>query len=94
MPGVVRKPDNCSGHGCWPPRPSATASSDVLTNGLQTERKGDSMKSHCCPPPCHGGSHTGSRKVLVNGRAMQAKGDPIDCGSVCQQCSSNVFANP
>lgn len=94
MPGVLRLPDNCSGHGCWPPRPSATASPDVLTNGLQTERYGDSMTAHCCPPPCHGGTHVGKRNVLVNGRTMQVRGDPISCGSVGQQCSPNVLANP
>ena len=38
---------NCSGHGCWPPRPSATSSEDTYVNGILVERYDDQMQSHC-----------------------------------------------
>lgn len=91
MPGVVRIDDVCSGHDCWPPRPSADGSPDVFVNNQQVERSGDALVEHCCFG-CHGGTHIGERNVLVNNSAIQVQGDPIDCGSVCDQCSSDVFA--
>jgi hypothetical protein len=48
MPGVVRKPDICSGHGCFPPRANATASPDTFTNSLKTERFMDVRLVHGC----------------------------------------------
>ena len=48
MPGVHRRTDNCTGHGCYPPRPSATWSPDVICNNLNVERYTDTMQSHCC----------------------------------------------
>jgi hypothetical protein len=93
MPGVHRKTDNCSGHGCWPPRPSATWSPNVFVNNLNVERFTDQMMIHCCPPPCHGGTHVGRHNVYANNLDIQVCGDPIDCGSTCAECSSDVFVN-
>lgn len=92
MPGVVRRTDNCSGHGCYPPRPSSSWSPDVFANGLEVERYSDTMEVHCCPPPCHGGTHVGTHNGYANGLDIQVQGDPIDCGSVCAECSDDVFA--
>jgi len=91
--GIVRKTDNCSGHGCWPPRPSAEASTDVFVNGIGVVRYGDTMEIHCCPPDidCHGGTHIGVRDVYANGLSIQVTGDPIDCGSVCDECSPDTL---
>lgn len=92
MPGVARKGDVCSGHGCFPPRPSATWSPDTFVNSLNVIRAGDAMLPHCCKT-CHGGVHTGSHNVYVNGRAIQTCGDGISCGSVQAACSGNTFVN-
>ena len=93
MPGVTRKTDNCTGHGCYPPRPSTSWSPDVFVNNLEVERKDDTMESHCCPPSCHGGVHVGVHSVFVNGKDIQTIGDPIDCGSSVAEGSSNVFVD-
>jgi hypothetical protein len=104
MPGVVRIDDNCSGHGCWPPRPSITGSPDVFVNNKQVERYNDVLEEHCCRriieidgeihirTYCHDGLHLGIRDVFVNELPIQVGQDPISCGSVCDECSDNVFA--
>ena len=103
MPGIVRLPDKCSGHGSgdhyWPPRASITGSMDVLEQNLPVERYSDTMDSHCCinhpqEVDCHSGEHRGVRSPLLctaNGLAIQIKGDPISCGSVCDECSEMSF---
>ena len=92
MPGVHRKTDNCTGHDCWPPRPSSTWSPDVYSNNLNVERYNDTMQIHCCSA-CHSGVHIGQHDVYANGRDVQVCGDPIDCGSQCGICSGDVFVN-
>jgi hypothetical protein len=92
MPGIHRKTDLCTGHGCWPPRPSATWSPDVFTNNLETERFSDSMQLHCCGI-CHSGEHVGEHDVYANSLDVQVCGDPITCGSSCGECSSDTFVN-
>jgi uncharacterized Zn-binding protein involved in type VI secretion len=37
MPAVSRLGDNCTGHGCWPPRPSTGASPNVRVNGIAAQ---------------------------------------------------------
>lgn len=94
MPGCVREGDVCTGHGCYPPRPPAAWSPNVYYNGLAAHRVGDSWASHCCGPPCHGGTAvSGSPNVFVNGQAQFRRGDPVDCGSSGSQRSANVYAN-
>ena len=93
MPKIVRKTDVCSGHSCFPPRASASASGDVFANGIAVERNGDALQSHSCPPPAHGGSWVGGSSVYVNGKAIQKEGSPIDCGSVGAQTSPDVTAD-
>lgn len=93
MPAVTRLGDLCSGHGCWPPRPSITASSNVLVNGKGAVRLNDQYAVHCCKSKCHDGLLAmGSGTVFVNGRSLGRIGDPVNCGSVVAQASSNVFA--
>ena len=93
MPPVVRLGDICSGHGCFPPRPNDQGSPDVFVNGRPVHRTGDHWVTHCCPPPCHDSSlAAGSSTVFVNGRGMARIGDPVACGSVCAQGSSDVIA--
>ena len=53
MPGVSRLGDVCTGHGCFPSRPSTGASPNVFVNGIPVHRQGDSWAPHCCVT-CHG----------------------------------------
>ena len=93
MPAVTRLGDACTGHGCFPGRPSSSASGDVFVNGIAVHRQGDSWSSHCCGPSCHGGALAlGSGTVFVNGKMIGRIGDPVDCGSAVAVGSGNVFA--
>lgn len=93
MPAVTRLGDLCSGHGCWPPRSSITASDNVFVNGQGAVRLNDQYAVHCCKKECHDGVLAmGSSTVFVNGRNLGRIGDPVSCGSVVAQGSSNVFA--
>ena len=91
--GVVRKGDLCSGHDCWPPRDATSWSPDVYANNLNVERYSDTLAEHCCIDDCHTGIYMGTRSVYANGLAIQVKDDPIDCGSICDECSSDVGIN-
>lgn len=96
MPAAHRHTDICTGHGCWPSRPNATASPDVFVNKRGWHRVGDAWASHCCPsiPECHGGNlAAGSPTVFVNGRAVARIGDPVNCGSRCMTGSADVFVD-
>lgn len=89
---AARLGDRCSGHGCWPPRPNAEASSDVFINGIGSHRKGDYWPTHCCGSSCHDSVLAeGSPTVFVNGKEKGRIGDPVACGSAVIEGSPNVF---
>lgn len=93
MPAVTRLGDICTGHGCFPPRPSTSASGDVFANGIPVHRQGDSWAVHCCGPPCHGSAlAAGSGTVYVNGKQCGRIGDPVACGSSVATGSGDVYA--
>ncbi|MDR8014105.1 PAAR domain-containing protein [Ectopseudomonas guguanensis] len=95
MPAVSRLGDNCTGHGCWPPRPSTEASPNVRVNGIAAHRQGDAWAAHTCPtiPETHASVlAAGSTTVRVNGKQLARVGDPVACGSSVAQGSANVFA--
>ncbi len=93
MPAVTRLGDTCTGHGCFPSRPSSSASPDVFANGIPVHRHGDSWSSHCCGLSCHGGVlASGSGTVFANGKMIGRIGDPVDCGSAVAVGSGDVFA--
>lgn len=95
MPAVSRLGDNCTGHGCWPPRPSTGASPNVRVNGIAAHRQGDAWAPHTCPtiPETHASVlAAGSTTVSVNGKQLARIGDPVACGSAVAQGSANVFA--
>lgn len=93
MPAVTRLGDPCTGHGCFPPRPSASASGDVFVNGIPAHRQTDAWASHCCGPSCHGSAlASGSATVFANGLQLGRIGDPVACGSAVAVGSGNVFA--
>ncbi|SMH59456.1 DUF6402 family protein [Azospirillum agricola] len=93
MPNVCRLGDECTGHGCWPPRPNAGASGDVFVNGRGAHRVGDAWAAHTCPekPDTHAGVQaTGAAAVHVNGRRLARVGDAVSCGSAVAGGSSDV----
>lgn len=93
MPAVTRLGDVCTGHGCFPPRQSVSASGDVFVNGIAAHRQGDGWASHCCGASCHASSlAAGSGSVFVNGVPLGRIGDPVACGSAVAQGSPTVFA--
>ncbi len=95
MPQVARITDTCTGHGCWPSRPSAQGSGDVYVEGLAAHRQGDAWQPHTCPaiPETHAGAlASGSGTVYVNGKQLGRIGDPVDCGSSVASGASTVFA--
>ena len=92
MPAVSRLGDRCTGHGCFPPRPSTGSSSDVYANNILVHRQSDSWATHCCGPSCHASNlASGSSTVYVNNLQLARIGDPVACGSIVAQGSPNVF---
>lgn len=92
MPSATRLGDFCSGHGCWHPRPSITASETVWINTIGAMRLGDEYIVHCCKSKCHPGQLAeGSSSVFINGLPAGRVGDAVNCGSVAAQGSENVF---
>lgn len=94
MPPAHRKGDICTGHGCYPPRPSSEGSPDTFVNGLNYIRVGDPYVEHCCSSDCHPGAlDEGSPDVFVNGISAGRLADFIDCGSAAAQGSQDTFLN-
>ncbi|EJF07102.1 hypothetical protein ThvES_00008070 [Thiovulum sp. ES] len=96
MPSIVRQGDFCSGHQCFPPRPSENGSPDVLVNSKSKHRVGDKWAMHSCGDPTKGHKGvqlTGSSTVLVNSKPVARVGDLISCTSVNVQGSPDVIAN-
>ncbi|WP_423838651.1 PAAR domain-containing protein [Thauera propionica] len=93
MPAVTRLGNRCTGHGCWPPRPSTSAAASVFVNGIAVHRVGDSWATHCCKRSCHSSVLAGgSSTVFAEGKGVGRIGDPVACGSRVAQGSPNVFA--
>jgi uncharacterized Zn-binding protein involved in type VI secretion len=95
MPAVSRRGDACTGHGCWPPRPSTGGSPDVFANGIAVHRQRDAWAAHTCPaiPQTHASVLAfGSATVFANGRQLGRIGDLVACGSSVAAGSPDVFA--
>jgi uncharacterized Zn-binding protein involved in type VI secretion len=92
MSSICRIGDECTGHGCFPPRVNDEGSSNVFVNGLGVHRSGDHWVTHCCHDKCHDSvAAQGSSSVFVNGKSVMRVGDKIACGSAVAQGSSNVY---
>ena len=96
MPAAARQGDSgvphCSGYTI------ATGSSNVLINGRQAARVGDTSTPHLYPsggrPPCkpHTASITsGSGTVFINGRPAARVGDGLGGCTAVGSGSFNVF---
>ena len=94
MPAITRLGDLCTGHGCYPPRPSNQASGDVYVEGILVHRQSDSWEPHGCPTCApHGGTLvSGSASVFANGLEIGRIGDPVSCGSSVLEGAATVFA--
>lgn len=93
MPPVTRLGDVCTGHGCFPPRPSISASSNVFANGIPVLRVGDAYAPHgCISCSTHPGNlSSGSSTVYVNGIPVGRVGDSVTCGSSVASGSPDVI---
>ncbi len=93
MPAVTRLGDVCTGHGCFPPRPSISSSSNVFVNGIPVVRVGDDYAPHGCSNcrPHPGKLASGSATVFVNGRPVGRVGDAVSCGSFVAAGSPDVI---
>lgn len=94
MPLAHRLTDLCTGHGCWPPRPTCSGSPDTVTNNLLQTRVTDCYVPHCCPP-CHPGVLVAcSPTVITNNLQTCRQGDVVDCGSNADTHSPDVDIGP
>ena len=92
MPAISRLGDECTGHGCHPPRVNDSGSPDTFINGIAAHRVGDHWVEHTCGDNTHDGvAVSGSSTVFINGKAAMRVGDKISCGSAVAQGSPNVF---
>lgn len=91
MPKAARMGDMCSGHTCWPPRPSVGGSPNFFVDGIPVLRVGDPWAAHTCPaiPETHASVQaSGSSKFFVNGLPVARIGDAVACGSSVASGSS------
>lgn len=93
MPAVTRLGDLCTGHDCFSPRPSISASSDVFANSIPVVRVGDAYDLHGCGKckPHSGNLASGSTSVFVNGLPVGRVGDAISCSSSVAVGSPDVI---
>ena len=97
MPAVTLMGHTCSGHQCWPPRPSLQGEPRFTVAGVPVHLQGHAWAPHVCPstpppppyPQVHGGTlASGSARFTVGGRQLGRVGDPLDaatCGSTVAQ---------
>lgn len=88
MPAVTLLGMACTGHGCWPPRPSTEGEPLFRVNGVPVHCQGHAWAAHTCPtiPETHGSVlAAGSPHFCVNGRQVGRIGDPVACGSFAAQ---------
>ncbi|MDR1020449.1 MAG: PAAR domain-containing protein [Synergistaceae bacterium] len=82
MPLITLKGMICTGHGCWPPRPSVEGTSLFDVEGIPVHLQTHAWAVHCCPP-CHDSVLAeGSKLFDVGGLEVGRIGDPVACGSL------------
>lgn len=86
MPATAFTGALCTGHACFPPRPSGPGDSSFTINGIPVITATTPYLVHCCGPTCHVGEvAAGSATFLVNGLPAARIGDPVSCGSAIAQ---------
>ena len=96
MPGIVRLGDKSTSDPCTAPvRPNNQACAKTFVNGIAVHCVGHSWELHTCPksPPHPATTSAGSSKSIAEGKPIARIGDPISCGSTCQEGSGNTSAN-
>lgn len=98
---AARRRDLCTGHDCYPPRPSRESSDSVFYNSRGAHRQSDEWEEHCCitlgpdgeiVSGCHRATTvSGSSSVFVNSLAAARVQDQVDCGSFIMTGSHNVY---
>ncbi len=88
---AARLGDMCSGHGCFPPRPAISASSDTFIDGIPALRVGDKYDQHTCSTTHDGAVLVGSSTTFINGSMAARVGDSLDCGSTIAVGSPSTF---
>jgi uncharacterized Zn-binding protein involved in type VI secretion len=85
MPLITLKGMLCTGHGCWPPRPSAEGSDLFDVEGIPVHLQTHAWEPHTCPPipETHASILAfGSSLFDVENLEVGRIGDPVACGSV------------
>ncbi|WP_372053242.1 PaaR repeat-containing protein (plasmid) [Tistrella mobilis] len=93
MPPVTLKGDACTGHGCWPGRPSIEGEARLTVGGRPVVLVGHAFAAHTCPaiPETHGGVlAAGAPRLTVGGRAIGRIDDPVSCGSRVAQGDARI----
>lgn len=86
MPAVTLKGDLCTGHTCWPPRPSIEGEGAFTVGGREVHCEGHGWGPHKCGSNTHAGKlASGSSRFTVRGHAIGRVGDPVSCGSKVAQ---------
>lgn len=97
MPPVTLLGHVCTGHGCWPSRPSAEGEPAFRINGLPVHCQGHAWAAHTCPaiPETHASVlAAGSANFRINGRQLGRIGDPVACGSAVAEGVNNFRVEP
>ncbi|MBR9778455.1 MAG: PaaR repeat-containing protein [Rhodospirillales bacterium] len=88
MPSVTLKGHSCTGHGCWPPRPSSQGDAKFTVGGIPVHCEGHGWAAHTCPaiPETHASVlASGAPRFTVGGKQLGRVGDPVACGSSVAQ---------
>ncbi|NKC14065.1 MAG: PaaR repeat-containing protein [Gammaproteobacteria bacterium] len=73
----------CSGHGCWPPRPSIEGEGRFTVGGIPVHLQSHAWAVHGCADcrPHDSVLASGSSRFTVGGCEISRIGDPVACGS-------------
>lgn len=88
MPAVTLKGHSCTGHGCWPPRPSSQGDLKFTVGSIPVHCEGHAWAAHTCPdiPETHASVlSAGAPRFTIGGRQLGRIGDPVACGSSVAQ---------
>ena len=84
MPLITLKGMQCTGHGCWPARPSTQGTDLFDVEGTPVHLQAHTWAAHTCPsiPETHASQlAAGSSLFDVEGLQVGRVDDPVACGS-------------